>query len=151
MTSDINKEHKTLMLLSLVNFLANLFFFLTIYFIISTPEIFNLYPKILTSLFTFVGLMYYIAFLILLAHYTPIIRRFTSDNKDLFYFIVWISVYIIGFYIFYKFISEDLALEIFGSGVVVYILYEAVKSFKRWKNKKLITSQSNQSQPPINS
>src|SRR3989344_9704255 len=114
-----DSKFKTIMLLTLVNFLGNFIFFITISILLFSPKFFTIHQSYLIVFFTIIGLSYYIVLLILTGHYTILFREFVKNNTDLFYAIVWFSAYILGFIIFYFLIDKNTAWQIFGGGAVL--------------------------------
>ena len=148
---DFKSKYKTLMLLSIVNFLGNILFFITIFLLLFQQNFYKTHPSLVIFFFMSVFVLYYLVIFILIAHYSTTIKTFAEKNSDLFYGLMWLSVFIVGFIIFYYSINQTVALEIFGGGVVMFILNKAIKSLRGWRNKKNFstTGQPNQPQPPV--
>lgn len=121
--------------LSLINFFANLIFFIAVTLIIFQPNLIIKYKFLLNAFFIFAGLFYYLTLLVLSAHFAPIIRDFADRNRPFFFLFMWSSAYIIGFLLFYRFINKTTAYEIFGAGIVLFVAGKISKSFKVWRKK----------------
>ena len=85
--------------------------------------------------FLLIGILYYLVFVVLISHYTILVRVWVKKNPELFYVIVFSSVYVLTFIVTFKFISKEIALQIFGAGLVVLLLNKLIEAFNDWRKK----------------
>ena len=129
----MKKEDNSLLFLVGLLYLGNLFLFATLFMMFFFPKLIEGVNLILA--FELIGVIYYLVFALLISHYTPLIRTWVKKNSELFYVIIFSSVYVLTFIITFKFINRTIALQIFGAGLVVLLLNKLIESFNVWRKK----------------
>ena len=125
--------HKRLISLSFMNYVANVLLYILI--VLSFLRIIN--DKWFIGFSAVIGLFYYISLAFFLSHYILIFQPILKKNKDLFIAIIWISAFVLGYFIFYRFVDKDLAHTLFGSVIALFLGNFCLDSFKKWwKNRK---------------
>ncbi len=135
-------EYSRLIALSTLIFLAN--FFLFIVFVIDF-----FFSDLLNSSRTYIfialylsAIIYYLIIFTLAGHYIDVLKSKIKKNPSKFYAIMWISIFIISFLVFFIFSDLKTAIALFGTPLVIFILskikesFEALKKSKKKKSKK---------------
>ncbi len=93
-------------------------------------------PTVVNTFLIIIGVIYYAILLTFTSHYMPLVQSWSKKNRELLQSGIWFSALILGFVLFYRYVNSEIALEILGGGVFLYILKKGVDSFNIWKGKK---------------
>lgn len=124
--------HKRLILLSFMNYVANVLLFILIF--LSFLRLIN--DKWFIGFSVVIGMFYYVSLAFFLSHYFLIIQPIVKKNKDLFIALILGSAFIGGYFIFYKFVDKTLAHTLFGSVIALFLGNFGLDSFKKWRRNR---------------
>ena len=114
----------------------NLVFVYALILMFFVPDLFKKYPMVFYFTFQVVAVAYYVVFVIFLYHYTSGLVGWVRDHRAFFSMLLWIGAYLLAFIGFYLYVHKEVALELFGGGLVLYLLKGISDSFTKWRKKK---------------